>query len=198
MNPVPRFRFSGPDSRLPAARPNGRRLTRAMRLGAAWGIGAWMSLSALSVAVAAPSSASGHLDIGATIVVACNVSGSTLNFGTSIDPLQSHGAIDASTQLSVTCTRTTPYSVSLSAGANAGGLNAFGSRAMKSGTNTLAYQLYLDAARSQVWGNGTNSSVYAGTGTGSTQQLTIYGRLPSVAQAAPGDYTDTVTVTITY
>ncbi|MBB3195311.1 Csu type fimbrial protein [Roseateles terrae] len=153
-----------------------------------------MSLPTMS----APSSASGSLEVGATIVVACTVSGSTLNFGTAIDPLQSNGAIDASTNLSVTCTRTTPYSVALSAGAHAGGLNAFGSRAMKSGTHTLAYQLYLDAARSQVWGNGTNSSVYTGTGTGSIQQLTIYGRLPSVAQAAPGDYSDTVTVTITY
>ncbi|ALV08644.1 spore coat protein U-like protein [Roseateles depolymerans] len=171
-----------------------RLLTTASRLTAALCAAPLLCLPAL----AAPSTASGSLEVGATIVVACNVSGNTLNFGTAIDPLQTTGAIDASTTLAVTCTRTTPYSVALSAGANAGGLNAFGSRAMKSGTHSLAYQLYLDAARSQVWGNGTNSSVYTGTGSGNTQQLTIYGRLPSVAQAVPGDYSDTVTVTITY
>jgi len=126
------------------------------------------------------------------------VSGSTLSFGNAIDPLQSSGPIDASANVSVTCTRTTPYAVALSAGANAGSPNAFGARAMKSGNNTLAYQLYLDAAHSQVWGNGTNSSVYTGTGSGSVQSLTVHGRLPSVANAVPGDYSDTVTVTITY
>lgn len=171
-----------------------RVLTPASRRALALSATALLSLPA----AAAPNSASGSLEVGATIVVACNVSGNTLNFGSAIDPLQTSGAIDASTSLSVTCTRTTPYSVALSAGTNAGGPNNFGARAMKSGSHTLAYQLYLDAARSQIWGNGTNSSVYTGTGTGNTQQLTLYGRLPSVAQAVPGDYTDTVTVTITY
>ncbi|SEK61340.1 Spore coat protein U (SCPU) domain-containing protein [Roseateles sp. YR242] len=147
---------------------------------------------------AAPNTTSGTLTVGATILVACNVAGGTLNFGSTIDPLQSSGPIDASTNLSVTCTNTTPYSVALSAGANAGGLNAFSARAMKSGTNSLPYQLYLDAAHSKVWGNGTNSSVHTGTGTGTQQSLTVYGRLPTVANAVPGDYSDTVTVTITY
>lgn len=155
--------------------------------------------SVVSFASAAtPNTSSGTLTVGATIVVACNVAGGTLNFGSTIDPLQSSGPIDASTTLAVTCTNTTPYSVALSAGANAGGLNAFGARAMKSGTNALPYQLYLDAAHSQVWGNGTNSGVHTGTGTGNQQSLTVYGRLPTVANAVPGDYSDTVTVTITY
>ena len=51
---------------------------------------------------------------------------------------------------------------------------------------------------STVWGNGTASSTHSGTGTGSTQSLTIYGRLPSLANVIPGSYTDTVTVTVTY
>lgn len=147
---------------------------------------------------ATPSSNSGALEVGATIVVACNVSGSTLSFGGGIDPLQTTGPVDASTSLAVTCTRTTPYSVALSAGANAGGATAFGNRTMKSGNHLLPYQLYLDAGRTQVWGNGSNSGVHSGTGTGSTQSLTVYGRLPSLAGVVPGDYSDTVTVTITY
>jgi spore coat protein U-like protein len=139
----------------------------------------------------------GTVQVSATILVACQVSGTALNFGGSIDPLLSSGPVDASAALNVVCTNTTPYTVALSAGMNAGGPANFGARAMKSGSNSLAYQLYLDAARSTVWGNGSGS-VYSGVGTGSAQSLTIYGRLPSLAGVVPGSYSDTVTVTISY
>ncbi|UXH79559.1 Csu type fimbrial protein [Roseateles amylovorans] len=155
-------------------------------------------MATASITAAAPATSSGTLEIGATILVACNVSGSTLNFGTAIDPLQTPGPVDALTSLAVTCTRTTPYSVALSAGANAGNASAFGNRAMKSGANSLPYQLYLDAGRTQVWGDGNSSGVFTGTGTGSQQMLTVYGRLPSLNGIPPGNYSDTVTLTITY
>jgi len=73
---------------------------------------------------------------------------------------------------------TTPYTVALNTGSNAGGASNFSARAMKAGSRSLPYQLYLD--------------------TGSVQTLSIYGRLPSLANVAPGAYTDTVTVTITH
>ena len=136
--------------------------------------------------------------VTATVISACTVSGTALNFGSSIDPLAAATPLDASSTLSVQCTNTTPYTVALNAGANAGGASNFGSRAMKSGSNSLAYQLYLDAGRSSVWGDGTGSSTASGTGTGSTQSLTIYGRLPSLNNVVPGSYTDTVTVTVSY
>lgn len=151
-----------------------------------------------SAHAATPSSAGGSFQVGATILVSCNVTGSTLTFGGSIDPLQTPGPVDAATSLNVTCTKTTPYAVALSAGANAGNAQAFGSRVMKSGNNTLPYQLYLDAGRTQVWGDGTGSGVFSGTGTGSNQTLSVYGRLPSLSGIVPGNYSDTVTVTITY
>lgn len=144
-----------------------------------------------------PKTGSGSFQVGATILVACQVTGSTLTFGGSIDPLRTTGPVDASTNLSVTCTNTTPYSVALSAGTQAPA-GAFASRAMTSGTHTLPYQLYLDAGRTQVWGDGNASGVYAGTGTGSAQSLTVHGRLPSLAGVVPGNYSDTVTLTITY
>lgn len=145
-----------------------------------------------------PATASGTFQVGATILVACNVTGSTLTFGGAIDPLQTPGPVDASTTLNVTCTKTTPYSVALNAGTNAGSGSNFGSRVMKSGNNNLPYQLYLDAGRTQVWGDGNSSGLFTGTGTGSQQQLTVYGRLPSLNGIVPGSYADTVTLTITY
>jgi spore coat protein U-like protein len=157
--------------------------------------------SALSLGAALPAlaaTASNTFQVTATVISACTVSGATLNFGSSIDPLATATPLDASSTLSVVCTNTTPYTVALDAGQNAGGAANFGARAMKSGSDTLGYQLYLDAGRSTVWGNGTGSSTHSGTGTGSTQNLTIYGRLPSLANVVPGAYTDTVTVTISY
>lgn len=157
--------------------------------------------AALALLVTVPAlagSGGGSFQVGATILVACNVSGTNLNFGGNLDPLATSGPVDTSSNLQVVCTNTTPYSVALNAGLNAGGGSNFGARAMKSGNNTLPYQLYLDTGHATVWGDGASSGVYHGTGTGSSQSLTIYGRLPSLNGVAPGTYSDTVTVTISY
>ena len=139
------------------------------------------------------------MNVTATVVASCVVSGATLNFGSAIDPTSAAVPIDASTTMTVVCTSTTPYSVGFNAGTNAGGASNFGARAIKSGSHTIGYQLYSDVLRTTVWGDGTSSSsTLAGTGTGSNQTLTIYGRMPSVTGAVPGSYTDTVTVTVTY
>lgn len=158
---------------------------------------------AVALAVAPPAahagSASDSLTVTATVVSACTVSAATLNFGGSIDPLAAATPVDASSTLTVVCTNTTPYAVSLDAGLNAGGAGNFGSRTMKSGSLSLGYQLYTSAARAVVWGDGTGGSApVSGTGIGSSQTLTIHGRLPSLSGVAPGTYTDTVTVTISY
>ena len=159
-------------------------------------------IAAMVCAVSLPAwagSASTTFQVNATVVSACAVSGSLLNFGNSIDPLSASVPLDASSSLTVQCTNTTPYSVALSAGLNAGGAANFASRTMKNGSYSMGYQLYTDVARSTVWGDGTaSSSSVAGTGSGSNQTLTIYGRIPALTGAVPGTYTDTVTVTISY
>ena len=68
--------------------------------------------------------------------------------------------------------------------------------------DTVAYQLRSTAGMSgTIWGNtATSISVgngVAGTGTGSDQNHTIYATLAS-ANAAAGNYQDTVTVTGNY
>ena len=131
------------------------------------------------------------------MVSACTVSGTTLNFGSALNPV-SGGAVTATSTLTLQCTATTPYSVALNAGANAGGGSNFADRVLKSGANTVPYQLYLDASHTTIWGNGVGSAVYSGNGTGDPQLVTIHGRLPSLTGAAPGVYVDTVTVTVSY
>jgi spore coat protein U-like protein len=157
-----------------------------------------LALGALSAMSAQAGTASNTFQVTATISSSCTVSGSTLNFGSAIDPLAAATPLDATSTLTVVCTNTTPYTVALNAGINAGGASNFTARTMKSGANTLGYQIYLDSGRSTVWGDGTASSTKAGTGTGSAQSLTVYGRIPSLANVIPGSYTDTVTVTVSY
>ncbi len=67
------------------------------------------------------------------------------------------------------------------------------------GASTVGYQLYQDSAHSQVWGSttGAGANVYAGTGSGSAQSVSVYGLVPS-ANSTPGSYSDTITATVSY
>ena len=72
---------------------------------------------------------------------------------------------------------------------------------MTDGTFNLAYNLYTDNTYAQIWGDGTGTSAsvaIAGTGMGNVTDSVVYGRvLLADGQAAePGNYTDTVVVTI--
>ncbi|MDM4771969.1 spore coat protein U domain-containing protein [Solimonas sp. SE-A11] len=93
------------------------------------------------------------------------------------------------------CTNTTPYQLGLN-----DGLYASGSlRRMKSTAGAyVGYQLYRDSGRSQRWGNTQNVDTVAGSGSGSAQNVQVYGRVAPQATPAAGSYTDTVTVTIYY
>lgn len=104
--------------------------------------------------------------------------------------------IDASATLSVTCTNTTPYTVGLSNGAGAGA--TFAQRKMTSASgDTVNYNLFSDAARTVVWADGF-FFWRSGSGTGSPQSLTVYGRVPVQTTPPPGVYRDTVVITLTY
>ena len=95
----------------------------------------------------------------------------------------------ATGNLIVNCSDTTPYTITLSNGANyAGG------RRMKSGANYIPYGLFSDAGATTAW-----TSV-GGTGSGLDQNIPVYGKVlaASYATAIPGNYTDTVTATVTY
>ena len=71
-------------------------------------------------------------------------------------------------------------------------------RKLTSGGNTVNYALYSDAAHTTIWGNTVSTDTVAGTGAGSAQNFTVYGRVPPQAAPAPGNYSDTITVTVMY
>ncbi|MDK9697969.1 MAG: spore coat U domain-containing protein [Siculibacillus sp.] len=129
-----------------------------------------------------------------TIPAFCSVgTSSSVAFGTA-GVLSS--AVDATGTVRVTCTNTTSYSVGLDTGSNASG----STRRMKhaSATSYVVYELYLDSTRSTVWST-SGGNLKSGTGTGTQQSHTVYGRVPSQSPApTPGSYADTVAVTVTY
>lgn len=109
--------------------------------------------------------------------------------------------IDRTATLTLTCLKNTAYQISLNNGQNNPGASTTRRMAttIGSGTYYLPYELYRDAARSLRWGSTLNIDTVGGTGSGSAQQLTIYGRVPPVTgQPAAGTYNDLVQVTITY
>jgi spore coat protein U-like protein len=69
---------------------------------------------------------------------------------------------------------------------------------MTKGAATVVYSLYKDSARGSVWGNTVGTNTAAGTGTGSAQTSTVFGRVPSQSVPAPGTYNDTIVVTATF
>lgn len=136
----------------------------------------------------------GTLPVNVVIQASCTLaSTSAVAFGT-------QGTLAADTDatggLTVQCTNSTPYTVALDAGAGVGATTAL--RKMTSGGATVNYVLYRDSARTLPWGNTQGTDTVAGTGNGSNQSLTVYGRVPSQVSPAPGSYADTVNVTVTY
>jgi spore coat protein U-like protein len=112
------------------------------------------------------------------------------------------GAKANNSSISIKCTKNTPFTVALNRGTTAGGTVA--QRLMAFGANTLQYNLYTTAAFTTVFGDGSGASqTEAGSGAGiaTAVAFTVFGQLPDNAPnqaAAPGGYTDTITVTVSY
>jgi spore coat protein U-like protein len=104
--------------------------------------------------------------------------------------------LDATSTLSINCTRATPYYVNLGDGLYRDG--SFYPRMTSTGGTPIGYRLYQNAARTIEWRNTYNLDGKSGTGTGTTQTLTVYGRVGANQYGTPGLYTDTIIATVTY
>jgi spore coat protein U-like protein len=105
-------------------------------------------------------------------------------------------AINQTSTLQIQCTNTTPYNIGLNAGTATGATVT--SRKMTSGSNTISYSLFSNPGMTTNWGETVGTDTVASTGTGATQSFTVYGQVPAQSTPAPGSYSDTVTVTVTY
>lgn len=134
--------------------------------------------------------------VTANVVKSCLVSADPLDFGT-VDGVASSTNIDSTTSIRVICSRPTAYDVRLlPSNGDTGGSSAMKGQTAGN-TDTVPYRLYSNAGRTVAWGS-LNSNDISGSGTGLTQTLTVYGRVPSLPNVQPDDYKDTVTVNVVY
>jgi spore coat protein U-like protein len=65
------------------------------------------------------------------------------------------------------------------------------------GSALLGYVL-ASSSQGVNWGQTVGMDTVPGTGNGSAQSLSVYGQIPDGQYVAPGAYSDTITVTVTY
>ena len=103
--------------------------------------------------------------------------------------------VDRRRAFRINCSTGTNYEIGLDAGTTPGGTTT--TRKMRRNTGeTVDYMMYQNAARTTNWGNSPGVDTRSGVGTGSNQNIRIYGRVPTQDTPRPGRYRDTVTITI--
>jgi spore coat protein U-like protein len=104
--------------------------------------------------------------------------------------------VDTTGTVRVGCILATNVTVDLSRG-NA---PSFNPRYMANGAEHLTYNLYLDAARTTIWGDNTGGSSHATPGTifFAYVNITIYGRITAGQDVSAGSYTDSITATVNF
>jgi len=140
-----------------------------------------------------PRTATFSFNVRAQVQPNCRVVANDLDFGT-------HGfldqAVNASSEIRVTCTAGTSHSLGIGYGLQGTGLVDRYMRDLAG--NRVRYELFRNEGRTQPWGLVTDGNAAVSAGTGSTRPLTVYGRVPAQVTPMPGNYTDTVVVTVTY
>lgn len=144
---------------------------------------------------ASAATSNGNLVIQATVSDACSVADTSLGFG-AVNPT-SGVLVPVATNVSVTCTLGTSFSVGLGDGNNLSG----GARRLRKGTSSdyLRYELYKDLLMTTRFGDTGSSDRVAGLGLGITATpVVIYGAIPAGQTAAGGSYADSVQITLYY
>ncbi|MCA8002511.1 Csu type fimbrial protein [Burkholderia metallica] len=130
----------------------------------------------------------------ANVVNNCNISATNVSFGTAS---VLSGALAATGSITAQCTNGDAWKIAL----NGGSTGSVTARQMQrsGGGGTIGYGLYTDATHAVTWGDGTGgSATVTGVGTGTSQVVTVYGAVPVQATPAPGNYSDTITATISF
>lgn len=183
------------------------RSVRAMRLRSltirSFLLGATAFAAALTCVGSAPKRANAiayydNLDVAASVNIACTIVAVPVVFGT-----YSPGGVNATTPLdgvggiSVNCSSgggNTRVKLGQGLYPQPGSTNLNPLRQMGSGSQRLRYNLYSDAAHTQVWDNNNGEK----TGKTFPVLMTVYGRVPAAQFVQQGTYTDNILATVTF
>jgi len=132
-----------------------------------------------------------------SVEAACSLSSTSMVFGTYdvliATPLDTAGSI---------VYRCTQRDHNILITLDRGGAASFATRRMVKGSEQLLYNLYLDAARTVIWGDGTGGTqaFIIGNPQGNNQDLSvpIFGRIPARQDRGIGTYSDTIILTLNF
>jgi len=127
----------------------------------------------------------------------CTISTVGVNFGNY--NVFSAGALTANGTVTYRCLGVGGTSITIDL--SLGSAPSFNPRTMLRSGEALSYNLYLDPAATQIWGNGTGGSQRYGPlvpQNNQTTDVTIFGRIPPGQDVTIGTYTDTIVATINF
>ncbi len=136
------------------------------------------------------------LVVSSNAMAACTISTTPVNFGNynafNPAPVDSTGSVTYACQSS-----DKDITISL----DRGGASTFNPRRMLKGSEALSYNLFLDAARTVIWGDGTGGTqIYFDSNRPPRPSVTvtIHSRIPPGQDVTVGTYTNTITATINF
>jgi spore coat protein U domain-containing protein, fimbrial subunit CupE1/2/3/6 len=134
--------------------------------------------------------------LAAPAEAACTISTTAVNFGT-YNVFQGTPD-DAVGQVTVRCTT---LSLFVRVDLDRGGAPSFDPRQMRQGSEILTYNLFRDAARTTIWGDGTGGTqdfFQFIVPANQNINVSVYGRIPAGQDVSAGAYSNTVTATISF
>jgi len=127
---------------------------------------------------------------------ACTISATSVNFGSynvfNGSPTDSTGTVTY---------RCNGSAHNITVGLTQGASASFNQRQMQKGSESLTYNLFVDASRTNIWGDGTSgTSVYSISNppNNTNVNLTVYGRVTAGQDVSAGSFSDTVTAVVNF
>jgi len=143
------------------------------------------AVTMISVAAMA-STNSGTLDVTATVVSTCRVTGTNdVAFG-NYDPTDPTDNTAGVGWAKFRCTKNTSYGIYIAR-----------NNQMSDGTNNLSYELYSDSGRTSAYAQGSVGTPYSAADN-SAITADIYGKIAALQDVPAGSYSETVTFTVEY
>ena len=135
-------------------------------------------------------------DASAQASASCTISTTSVVFGNY--NVFNGSALDSTGTVTYRCNpQTQSIIISLSKGQSA----TYSPRKMNQGAENLTYDLFTNAGRTTIWGDGTGgTSVYSDPNPPKNidVNITVYGRVPAGQDVSAGSYSDTVSATINF
>ena len=126
----------------------------------------------------------------------CTISTLSVSFGNY--NVFSGSALNSTGRVTYRCNATAAnITISLSKGLS----STYSPRLMSKGAEELAYNLFTDAGRTTIWGDGTSgTAVYsrANPPNNSNVNVTIYAQVPAGQDVSAGSFGDTISATVNF